>query len=352
MHCVILAGGSGTRFWPYSRKNRPKQLLQIFGDQSMLQITVDRLKKLKSTKKIFIITRNELRDSIASEIKGINPENIIVEPSGKNTAPAIGLMALKISQNDPDAVMGVFPADHLIIGHHDFQESINQAHHLAKKFSNLITIGIKPTFTSTAYGYIQFEKKKNKENIDVYRVKTFAEKPHEKLAKRFITSGDFLWNAGIFVWKISTILASMQMHMPELYEYLVEIKKCIQKDEPFNHIWKNIVPDSIDYGLMEKSDNIFVIRGKFEWSDLGSWNALYNVFAKSNDGNVIRGSGMVLDGENNLVHSNGRFTAIVGADDLVVINTEDATLVVPKEKVENVKDIVSWLKEQGREDLL
>ena len=203
MYCVILAGGSGTRFWPYSRKNRPKQLLKIFGDQSMLQITVDRLKKLKSTKKIFIITRSELRDSIESEIKGINPENIIVEPSGKNTAPAIGLMALKISQNDPDAVMGVFPADHLIIGHHDFQESINQAHHLAKKFSNLITIGIKPTFTSTAYGYIQFEKEKNKEDIDVYRVKTFAEKPHEKLAKRFIASGDFLWNAGIFVWKIS-----------------------------------------------------------------------------------------------------------------------------------------------------
>lgn len=352
MHCVILAGGSGTRFWPYSRTDRPKQLLKIIGNQSMLQMTVDRLRKLKLTKRIYIITRKELHDSIASEIKGINLENIIVEPSGKNTAPAIGLMSLKISANDPEAVMGVFPADHLIVGHRDFEKSINQAHRMVKKHSGLITIGIKPTYASTAYGYIQFEQVKSKENLGGYRVKTFAEKPHEKLAKRFLANGDFLWNAGIFVWETNTLLSSMETHMPELYEYLGEIKKCIQKDKPFDHIWNNITPESIDYGVMEKSDNIFVIPGTFKWSDLGSWNALYDVLTKSKDGNVVRGSGMVLSGENNLVHSNGRFTAIFGADNLVVINTEDATLVVPKEKVENIKDLVSWLRKEGHEDLL
>ena len=352
MHCVILAGGSGTRFWPYSRINRPKQLLNIIGDQSMLQITVDRLKKLRSTKEIYIITRKELHDTIASEIKGIDPKNIVIEPSGKNTAPAIGLMALKITEYEPEAIMGVFPADHLIVGHHDFENTIDQAGLIAKKNSGLITIGIDPTHASTEYGYIQFEQVKDKKDLSGYKVKTFAEKPHAKLAKRFLTSGDFLWNAGIFVWDTNTLLSSMKMHMPELYEYLREIKKCIQKDKPFDHVWRNIPPESIDYGLMEKSDDIFVIPGKFKWSDLGSWNALYDVLPKSKGENVVHGAGMVLSGENNLVHSNGRFTAIVGADNLAVINTEDATLVVPKEKVEHIKDLVSLLKKEGHENLL
>ena len=352
MHCVILAGGSGTRFWPYSRVKKPKQLLNIIGNQSMLQMTVDRLRKLKSTNEIYIITRKELYDAIVSEIKGIDPKNIVIEPSSKNTAPAIGLMALKIIEHEPKAVMGVFPADHLIVGHHDFENTINQANLIAKKNSGLITIGINPTYASTEYGYIQFEQEKNKENLFGYKVKTFAEKPHAKLAKRFLTSGDFLWNAGIFVWDTNTLLSSMKIHMSELYEFLIQIKKCIQKDEPFDHIWKNIMPESIDYGLMEKSKDIFVIPGKFKWSDLGSWNALYDVLTKSKGENVIHGAGMVLSGENNLVHSNGCFTAIVGVDNLAVINTQDATLVIPKDKVEHIKDLISLLKKEGHENLL
>ncbi len=198
MHCVILAGGSGTRFWPYSRKDNPKQLLNIVGDKTMLQITIDRLRKLKSTSEIYIITKQELYEPILKSIKHIKAENIIVEPSAKNTAPAIALVAQKIFMNNKNAVMGVFPADHLIVGHNHFEKSLNSAFSLVKKEQILVTIGIKPSYPSTAYGYIQYEP--GTKNKNGYHVKTFAEKPHETLAKRFIKSGDFLWNAGIFVW--------------------------------------------------------------------------------------------------------------------------------------------------------
>ena len=198
MHCVILAGGSGTRFWPYSRKDNPKQLLNIVGDKTMLQITIDRLRKLKSTSEIYIITKQELYEPILKSINHIKSENIIVEPSAKNTAPAIALVAQKIFMNNKNAVMGVFPADHLIVGHRAFSKAINTADRLAKKGENLVTIGIRPTSPSTAYGYIQYDDADDKGYLGAHQVKTFAEKPHKDLAKRFVASGDFVWNAGMF----------------------------------------------------------------------------------------------------------------------------------------------------------
>ena len=350
MHCVILAGGSGTRFWPYSRKDNPKQLLNIVGNKSMLQITVDRLRKLKSTTEIYIITKKELHDVIIKNIKNINPKNVIIEPSAKNTAPAIGLVAQKIFIKNKNAIMGVFPADHLVVGHNNFEKSLDNAYTIVKKKNNLVTIGIKPTYPSTAYGYIQYESgdrfKKG------YHVKTFAEKPHEKLAKRFINSGDFLWNAGMFVWQVDTFLLSIKKHMPELFDALIKIGKCIESSKPFDNIWENIISQSIDYGLMEKADNIYVVPAEFEWNDIGSWNALYTIFSKKEDENVVRGLGKVLDGKGNLIQSNERFTAVIGLDNIVVVNTEDATLVVPKDKVEKVKDIVSWIEKKNHKDLL
>ena len=208
MKCVILAGGSGTRFWPYSRHHHPKQLLNIIGDTSMLQMTVDRLKKIKKVTDIYIITRKNLYDLIIQNIKGIKPEHVIVEPSGKNTAPAIGMMAAYLSIDNPDTVMGIFPADHLIVGHRKFEKAVSTANHLAKKGDNLITIGIKPHYPSTAYGYIQYDEKSEEDHIDAYHVKTFAEKPHKKLAERFIASGDFVWNAGMFFWRAGIFTVS------------------------------------------------------------------------------------------------------------------------------------------------
>ena len=350
MHCVILAGGSGTRFWPYSRKDNPKQLLNIVGDKTMLQITIDRLRKLKSTSEIYIITKQELYEPILKSIKHFKAENIIVEPSAKNTAPAIALVAQKIFMNNKNAVMGVFPADHLIVGHNHFEKSLNSAFSLVKKEQILVTIGIKPSYPSTAYGYIQYEP--GTKNKNGYHVKTFAEKPHETLAKRFIKSGDFLWNAGIFVWEVKSLLLSLEKHMPDLHDAIKKIGLRIEKSDSFDDIWESILPESIDYGLMEKANNIFVIPAEFEWNDLGSWDALYNIFSKKENDNVVRGLGTVLEGKNNFIQSKDRFTAVIGIDDIVVVNTDDATLIVPRNKVEKVKDLVAWLDKKNHKELL
>ena len=352
MRCVILAGGSGTRFWPYSRSSRPKQLLNIVGEKSMLQMTVDRLKKIKKITHIYIITRKDLYDQIIEEVDGVNPKNVIVEPSGKNTAPAIGMMAALFQLNHKDEIMGVFPADHLIVGHKKFEKAINTADYIARKDSNLVTIGIKPTFASTAYGYIQYDENSEIDHFDSYHVKAFAEKPHGKLAKRFLSSGDFLWNAGMFFWRVDTFMDSLNKYLPELHDSLTKIAPKLSSGESFDGLWDLIEPESIDYGLLEKASNIYVVSGEFRWNDIGSWNALYDILNPSKDGNIVKGNGEVIKGKNNLIHSNGRLTAIVGADDLIVINTDDATLVVPNDKVEDVKELVEILKASGKDNLI
>ena len=352
MRCVILAGGSGTRFWPYSRSSRPKQLLNIVGEKSMLQMTVDRLKKIKKITHIYIITRKDLYDQIIEEVDGVDPKNVIVEPSGKNTAPAIGMMAALFQLNHKDEIMGVFPADHLIVGHKKFEKAINTADYIARKDSNLVTIGIKPTFASTAYGYIQYDENSEIDHFDSYHVKAFAEKPHGKLAKRFLSSGDFLWNAGMFFWRVDTFMDSLNKYLPELHDSLTKIAPKLSSGESFDGIWDLIEPESIDYGLLEKASNIYVVSGEFRWNDIGSWNALYDILNPSKDGNIVKGNGEVFKGKNNLIHSNGRLTAIVGADDLIVINTDDVTLVVPNHKVEDVKELVEMLKTSGKDNLI
>ena len=352
MRCVILAGGSGTRFWPYSRSSRPKQLLNIVGEKSMLQMTVDRLKKIKKITHIYIITRKDLYDQIIEEVDGVDPKNVIVEPSGKNTAPAIGMMAALFQLNHKDEIMGVFPADHLIVGHKKFEKAINTADYIARKDSNLVTIGIKPTFASTAYGYIQYDENSEIDHFDSYHVKAFAEKPHGKLAKRFLSSGDFLWNAGMFFWRVDTFMDSLNKYLPELHDSLTKIAPKLSSGESFDGLWDLIEPESIDYGLLEKASNIYVVSGEFRWNDIGSWNALYDILNPSKDGNIVKGNGEVIKGKNNLIHSNGRLTAIVGADDLIVINTDDATLVVPNDKVEDVKELVEMLKTSGKDNLI
>lgn len=352
MHCVIIAGGRGTRFWPVSRQKRPKQMLKIVGSEPMLQMTVDRLKKVKCVQDIYIIAGKDLVPIIENEIRGVKPENILSEPSGKNTAPCIALAALHIQSKHPDAVMGVFPADHLIVGHKKFEKALHTAKHLANKNGTLITIGIKPTFPATSFGYIQYDHKSPEDHLNAFRVKTFAEKPHLKLAERFLKSEDFLWNAGIFIWKISSFFAQLKDHMPELHDQACKIRDRLKHNQSFDSTWEEIIPESIDYGLLEKSEDIYVVRGEFNWSDLGSWNAIYDISPKLKGENVVRGEGIVLNGKNNFIESNGRFTAIVGIDNLVVVNTEDATLVIPRDRVEEVKGLVDYLEKQNRKDLL
>ncbi|MFQ6604946.1 MAG: mannose-1-phosphate guanylyltransferase [Fidelibacterota bacterium] len=348
-----MAGGSGTRFWPYSRKQRPKQLLNIIGDHSMLQMTVDRFAKMKFIKDIYIVTRADLAETIAAEVTGINPENIIIEPEGKNTAPCIGLAALILKSRAENAIMGVFPADHLIVGHKAFENAVRTAFHLAKKNHSLVTIGITPTYAATGYGYVQYLPESDMDHLDAYHVKTFAEKPHKALAERFLASGDFLWNGGMFIWQVDTLFDALKTYMPDLYTSLTAIEKRLAEKKAFHDIWAKISPESIDYGLMEKiKSHLYVVKAKFRWSDLGSWASVYNQLIRKGAANVVQGPGLVLEGKGNLVHSADRFTAVVGVDNVVVVNTEDATLVIPREKVEDVRLVVEWLRSEGKEELL
>lgn len=352
MHNVVMAGGSGTRFWPYSRHKSPKQLLQIFGDKTMLQMTVDRLLKYKKTENVYISTRKDLAARIKKEIIGVNKDRVIAEPSGKNTAPGIGLSAIHVSRVDGEAVMGIFPSDHFIVGARGFEKALNHAAKTAVEQNGLVTIGINPTFPSTAYGYIQFDPESQVDKLDVYPVRTFAEKPYLNAAKRFLKSNDFLWNAGIFIWKVDVFLDELGRHMPELSNQLWKIDKRIKSRRKYTDIWSEIQPESIDYGLMEKASNIFVVKADFRWNDLGSWNAVYDELPKRKDGNVIKGSGKIFDGENNFIHNNGHFTSVIGLDNVMVIHTPDATLVVNKDNVEDVRKAVDYLIKNGYEDLL
>ena len=352
MYCVVMAGGSGTRFWPLSRQAKPKQLLKIIGDQTMLQITVDRLSKCRKTEDIYIATHKDLSAIIKKEVKGVKPKNIIAEPSGKNTAPCIGLSALHISKVDGEAVIGIFPADHLIVGHRAFEKALNHASKIANEKDALVTIGIQPTFPSTAYGYIQFDPDRKVDKTDGYPVSTFAEKPHLNAAKRFIKSKDFLWNSGIFIWKVDVFLDQLGNHMPDLSEQLNKIQKRIKSNKRFDDIWSDIHSESIDYGLMEKAHDIFVVKADFKWSDLGSWNAVYDELPKRKDGNLIKGNGIVIDGNNNFIQNEDHFTTVIGLDNVVVVSTDDVTLVINKDNVEDVRKAVNYLKENDRQDLL
>ena len=352
MYAVIIAGGRGTRFWPASRKDHPKQLLSIIGDSSMLQMTVDRLRKTKNVEDIFIVTGKHLEEKIKKTITGVDAKNIIIEPSAKNTAPAIGLAALHIKQKRADALMGIFPADHLIVGAQKFSKSVRSAIQIATKKNALVTIGIQPHYPATGYGYIQYKKKSSDSHLNAFSVKTFAEKPHKKLASRFLKSGDFLWNGGIFVWSINSFFHEIDSHMPELNSQLLKIEKRIAEGKDFARLWSRIDPESIDYGLLEKTENIYVIEAEFDWNDLGSWNSIFEYASKSKENNAIRGQGVVIDGKNNFIESPNQFTAIVGQSDLVVVSTDDATLVVPRSRVEEVKRVIEFLEGSKNKKLL
>ena len=241
---------------------------------------------------------------------------------------------------------------HLIIGAKQFLKTLRSSFRVANKKDALVTIGIKPTHPSTGYGYIQYNKKEPLLKLNVFKVKAFAEKPHLTLAKRFLKSGDFLWNGGMFVWKADIFMEEMKKHMPDLNEIMQKIDLRIQKRKRFNDLWDSIEPVSIDYGLLEKSDSIYAVEADFKWNDLGSWSSIYNVSTKTKDKNVVRGTGVVLDGTNNLIESKKQFTALVGVSDMAVIATSDAILVVPKDKAEQVKDVVDYLEKNNKDELL
>ena len=355
MYHVILAGGSGSRFWPQSRADNPKQLLKMLGDETMIRLTYNRLCKISNPDKILVVASEQLSKLIHQDIPEILKENFIIEPSRKNTAPAIGLAALHILKRDPNAIMGVYPADHLIVGDTKFKQIITSAQKMVKKNLALITIGIKPTYSATGYGYIQFDVNKKQDINGAYKVKKFAEKPGIKTAERFLKSSEFLWNAGIFIWKAEIILLEMKTFMCELHNSLDSINDSLgapNYNTVLNREWELIQPKSIDYGILEKANNVYTIEANFQWNDLGSWYSLFSVLTKNKNTSYHDGDVISVQSKNNLIISPNRLTAVVGVNDMAIINLDDVTLIVSHDKSEAVKDVVNMLKTMNKSEYL
>tara|TARA_B110000438_G_scaffold260406_1_gene270433 strand:- start:283 stop:1350 length:1068 start_codon:yes stop_codon:yes gene_type:complete len=355
MYHVIIAGGSGSRFWPKSRKTSPKQLLKVIGDETMIKLTFNRLRMISKSDKIFVVASKNLCELMFKELKEVPKENFIIEPTGKNTAPAIGLAALHIFKRDSNAVMGVYSADHLIEGDNEFKTAIQDAKAMVEKKSCLVTVGVNPTYPSTGYGYIQCDMNKKVDINNIFKVKTFAEKPEENTARNFLKSGEFLWNSGIFIWQAKMILLEMKTFMCELHDSLDAIYDAISTKEydiVLDREWELVRPESIDYGILEKAKNVYTVKASFKWSDIGSWNSLFKALPKNDENNYHEGEVIALDTNNNLIISPNRLTAVIGVQGLSIINLDDATLIVPHNKAEEVKNIVNMLKTLNKVEYL
>jgi len=353
LYAVIMAGGVGSRFWPRSKKRKPKQLLRIIGENTMIQDTVSRLSGMVDYKNILIITNEVQKERVHEQLPHIPKENVIAEPFGKNTSAAIGLAAVLLEKRCKDAVMLTFPADHIITNVEKFQHTILQAANFAEKSDGLVTIGIQPTHPETGYGYIQFEEKEVDQEI--HQVLSFAEKPNLQTAKAFVKSGDFLWNSGIFVWRVNSIWKEFKKHMPDLHHEFTNLKPAIGTDD-FPEVLKNVYGKlrsiSIDYGVMEKSKKVYLTPSNFGWSDVGSWEAVFSLSDKDSNGNSLIGDVYSQHSKNSYVFSPKKFTAIIGTDDIIVINTSDALLVCKRDNSQDVKNIVEYLKLNERKELL
>lgn len=345
LYAIIMAGGVGSRFWPRSTKKTPKQFIQMIGDRTLIQDTVKRLEGLVKNENIYIVTNSLQLDELKKQLDNIPFENLIEEPFGRNTAACIGLASVIISKKDKDAVTVVLPSDHIIHDITEFHKSILCAANYANSSNGLVTIGINPTKPETGFGYIQIDDRAVQDNI--FRVYTFAEKPNYATAIRFIESGDFLWNSGIFIWRTDSVINEIKSLMPDLYEGLEKIKNGLGKpDYPdlIKNVYGQLRKVSIDYGIMEKSKRVHLTKGNFRWSDVGSWEEVYNLSDKDNDGNIIQGlvyTDMVID---SFIHSEDKFTAVIGVDNLVIVSSNDAVLVCRKDKSQEVKRIVDYLK--------
>jgi mannose-1-phosphate guanylyltransferase len=357
MFALILAGGAGTRLWPRSRAALPKQLLALTGGDTMMQATVKRALPIVPLDRIFIATNREYGPLIQEQLPGLPSANIIEEPSGKNTAPCIGLAAAHMHQLDPDAVMASLHADHFIADEEGFRQAILAAAEVAKE-GYLVTLGITPDKPETGYGYIQRGAELGHYNSQpVYQVSRFLEKPDLATAERFVTSGEYYWNSGIFIWQLSTLLQAFREHMPEFYEQLGQMEQALVAGQAIDAIWQQIRSESIDVGIMERAAKVAVVPVNIGWNDVGSWAAIHeiNLIAGKADGHnnvALDAEHLAIDSKGTLIQGNGRLIATIGLEDVVIVDTEDALLVCAKDKVQDIKKVVEWLKAEGRGELL
>ena len=351
---IIMAGGGGTRFWPLSRKETPKQLLNLSGKELMINETIDRITSVIPKKDIFIVTNHSQVGKMEEATKTrIQKEHILSEPAARNTAACIGYAAMEIIKKYGDGIMCIFPADHFIKDELTFSKTLVSAIKVAEDEDKLVTMGITPTFPSTGYGYIKYDKVDTEG--EAYRVLEFKEKPNEETAKKYVESGEYAWNSGMFVWKASTILKYFKKLLPDIYENLKimgDAMDTLEEENVISSIYPNIRSISIDYGIMEKADDVVVIPAEFGWSDVGSWDNLGVLYEADDNGNIVHGNHIGVDTKDSVIYAKNKLIATIDVKNVVVVETDDTVLVCKKDRSQDVRKIVDILKEQGREEYL
>lgn len=350
---VIMAGGGGTRFWPLSRQERPKQLLNLSGKEVMVNETIDRLARTANKDDIFIVTNKTQAAAMKEVTRGRIQENhILAEPSARNTAACIGYAAMEILKKYGDGIMVITPSDAFIKNVEEFTRVLSVAVKEAENSDKLVTVGITPTFPSTGYGYIKYGVE---DAGDAKKVEEFKEKPDLATAKEYVASGSYAWNSGMFIWKASVILKNFERFLPEIYADIVKIGDAMQKPEEqdvINEVYPQIKSISIDYGIMEQSEDVMVVPGEFGWNDVGSFDMLKVMHEEDADGNVVVGDCITIDTTNSVVYSSKKLVTTLGLDNVVVVETADSIMVCSKDRVQDVKKIVDQLKADNRKEYL
>jgi mannose-1-phosphate guanylyltransferase len=347
-YVAIMAGGIGSRFWPMSRADHPKQFLDILHTgKTLIQQTFERFSKFIPVENIFIITSREYVELVKKQLPAIPVENILGEPSRKNTAPCLAYISFKLNQKDPKATLIAAPSDHLILDEEKFIAVCENALKFVNHMNAIITLGVHPTYPNTGYGYIQHDSMEAVPGV--YKVKTFTEKPSLEIAKSFIASGDFLWNAGIFVWQVKTILKAFEKFLPEMYDVFSAEKEKFntrQEGAALEKIYPQCTSISIDFGVMEKADNVYVIPASFGWSDLGTWNSAWDNMEKDYLENAVAGKNVtIIDATRCVVHApDNKLVMLQGLDDYIVVDTKDVLLICKRQKEQEIKDYVSEIK--------
>ena len=351
---LIMAGGRGERFWPKSRKSLPKQFLSLTDDgKTMIQLTVERILPLVKMEDIYISTNRDYKELVRQQLPEIPEENILCEPVGRNTAPCIGLGAVHMRKKYEDAVMYVLPSDHLIKYTSIFLSTLKDAGEVAEKGENLVTLGITPDCPETGYGYIKFLPDQMLGRA--FEVDRFVEKPDLETAKEYVASEQYLWNSGMFIWKVSTILKNLETYLPETYQGLNRIADAIGTEEEEAVLEKEFAAfqsESIDYGIMEKAKHIYILSGSFGWDDVGSWLAVGRIKKSNEFGNVITGNAVTVDTKNCIIQGGKKLIATVGLEDIIVVDTEDALLICEKDSAGNIKKVLENLKICNRTEYL
>ncbi len=348
--CIIMAGGIGSRFWPMSRTANPKQFHDVLGTgQTLLQQTFERFLAICPPENIYIVTNAQYQDLVLEQLPEIKPDQVLLEPSRRNTAPCIAYANHKIKLRDPQAAVVVAPSDHLVLKTNAFLKTIDTALTQARNSGYLVTLGIKPSRPDTGYGYIQFTDEADSSNPDVKRVKTFTEKPDIELAREFLRSGDFYWNSGIFIWTLPSIMDAFRKFLPEVDELFEEITPYYntpEEAERIANVYSVCESISIDYGIMEKADNVNVVLSDFGWSDLGTWGSLFTHITKDGHNNAVNGKNVMMQlSKDNMVHvPENKLVVIHGLDDYIVVDTDDVLMICPKEEEQKIKQIVTDLK--------